>query len=49
MSKENEKDNSKSKSKTDETETENEVKERWKLFSCLGYAAVMILIGLPIW
>jgi hypothetical protein len=42
-----EKDNSKSKSKKVETETD--VTEKWKLFACLSYAGVMILIGIPIW
>ncbi len=26
-----------------------EIKEKWKLYSCFGYAAVMLLVGIPIW
>jgi len=26
-----------------------ESNDSWKFYSCLGYAAVMLLVGIPIW
>ena len=38
--------------KVKETKMSNEkeeIKEKWKLYSCFGYAAVMLVVGIPIW
>jgi hypothetical protein len=35
--------------KTKMSNEKEEIKEKWKLYSCFGYAAVMFIVGIPIW